>query len=77
MGGLGNIFSGSKPDDSAKKIARENQRKAAEEARKAEEKKKAIEEADKKRKANISSSGRQSTILAGENESAGNGFLGS
>jgi len=76
MGGIKNIFSSPKTDNSAKRIAEENQRKAEEEARKAEEKKKAIEEADKKRKDHVAASGRKSTILAGENENAGNSYLG-
>lgn len=77
MGGIKNIFSSPKVDNSAKKIAEENQRKAEEAARAAEEKKKAVEEAEKKRKDNVTASGRKSTILAGENETAGNSYLGS
>lgn len=76
MGGIKNLFSGPKTDNSAQKIAEENRRKAAEEARRAEEKTKALEEATRKRKANIAASGRKSTILAGESESGGNSFLG-
>lgn len=76
MGGIKKIFGGSKVDDSAKKIAEQNQRAAAEEARKAEEKKKALDEAENQRRANIAASGRKSTILAGENERPGNTVLG-
>jgi hypothetical protein len=63
-----NPFGGGKsPSYSAPAIDNSAQIKAAEEAARAEEKKRQAEAAEAERKRHIAASGRQSTILAGEN----------
>lgn len=73
---MGGMFSKPSVDKSALRAAEEERRRAAEEAAAAETKKKALEEAEKKRKAHVASSGREASILAGENQSNGKNLLG-
>ncbi len=77
MGGIvKSLFKKPQVDKSALYAAQENQRRAQEEARRAEAKRIALEEAEKNRQAGVKSSGRMSTILAGENETGGKTLLG-
>lgn len=68
MGGLFSKPKVPKPDTSALEAAREAQRKSQEAAAAAEAKKRAIEEENASRKKKVAASGREATILAGEND---------